>query len=110
MNIIGDVAGRHAILVDDIVDSAGTLCNAADALKKAGATTVHAYTTHGVLSGGAVARVAASPLKMLVTTDSIQTTDEMRSASNIRQLTVAPLLAEAILRIAENRSVSSLFV
>ncbi len=110
MNIIGDVDGRHAILVDDIVDSAGTLCNAAEALKKAGANTVRAYTTHGVLSGGAVARVAASPLEMLVTTDSIQATDEMQSADNIRHLSVAPLLAEAILRIAENRSVSSLFV
>jgi ribose-phosphate pyrophosphokinase len=110
MNIIGDVDGRHAILVDDIVDSAGTLCNAAEALKKAGANTVRAYTTHGVLSGGAVARVAASPLEMLVTTDSIQATDEMQSADNICHLSVAPLLAEAILRIAENRSVSSLFV
>jgi ribose-phosphate pyrophosphokinase len=110
MNIIGDVEGRRAILIDDIVDSAGTLCNAADALIKAGAASVHAYTTHGVLSGGAVARVSESPLEMLVTTDSIQATEDMKSARNIRQLTVAPLLAEAILRIAENRSVSSLFV
>ncbi len=110
MNIIGDVDGRCAIMVDDIVDSAGTLCNAAEALKKAGAATVRAYTTHGVLSGGAIARVAESPLEMLVMTDSIQATDNMKTATNIRQLTVAPLLAEAILRIAENRSVSSLFV
>jgi len=110
MNIIGDVKGRRAILVDDIVDSAGTLCNAADALMEAGAASVHAYTCHGVLSGGAVARVSASPLEMLVTTDSIEATDAMATATNIRQLTVAPLLAEAILRIAENRSVSSLFI
>ena len=110
MNIIGDVAGRCAIMVDDIVDSAGTLCNAADALMQAGASTVHAYASHGVLSGGAVARVAASPLELLVTTDSILATDEMKTATNIRHLSVAPLLAEAILRIAENRSVSSLFV
>jgi len=110
MNIIGDVEGRCAIMVDDIVDSAGTLCNAAEALKKAGASSVHAYTTHAVLSGGAVARVKGSPLKTLVTTDSIQATDDMKNVPNIRLLTVAPLLAEAILRIAENRSVSSLFV
>jgi ribose-phosphate pyrophosphokinase len=109
MNIIGDVADRRCILVDDIVDSAGTLCNAADALMQAGAKAVQAYTTHGVLSGGAVSRVAASPLESLVTTDSIQATEAMRVAHNIRQITIAPLLAEAVLRIAENRSVSSLF-
>ncbi len=110
MHIIGEVKGRRCILVDDIVDSAGTLCNAADALKQAGATSVQAYTTHGVLSGGAVSRVAASPLESLVTTDSIQATEAMRGAQNIRQTTIAPLLAEAILRIAENKSVSDLFV
>lgn len=109
MHIIGDVKDRRCILVDDIVDSAGTLCNAADALMQDGAKAVQAYTTHGVLSGGAVARVAASPLESLVTTDSIQATEAMRVAHNIRQITIAPLLAEAILRIAENRSVSSLF-
>ncbi len=109
MHIIGDVSDRRCILVDDIVDSAGTLCNAADALMQAGAKAVQAYTTHGVLSGGAVSRVAASPLESLVTTDSIQATEAMRVAHNIRQITIAPLLAEAILRIAENRSVSSLF-
>jgi ribose-phosphate pyrophosphokinase len=109
MNIIGDVEGRRCVLVDDIVDSAGTLCNAAEALIGAGASAVQAYTTHGVLSGGAVSRVASSPLESLVTTDSIQATEAMRVAHNIRQITIAPLLAEAIRRIAENESVSGLF-
>ena len=109
MNIIGDVAGRHCIMVDDIVDSGGTLCNAAQALMNAGAVSVDAYVTHGVLSGGAVSRVASSPLNSLVTTDSIQSTEAMRVAKNIRQITVAPLLGEAIRRIHEERSVSSLF-
>ena len=109
MHIIGDVKDRRCNLVDDIVDSAGTLCNAADALMQDGAKSVQAYSTHGVLSGGAVARVSASPLESLVTTDSIQATEAMRVAHNIRQITIAPLLAEAILRIAENRSVSRLF-
>jgi ribose-phosphate pyrophosphokinase len=109
MNIIGDVDGRTCILVDDIVDSAGTLCNAAEALKKAGAKSVSAYVSHGVLSGGAVARVTSSPLQSLVTTDSIQATEAVRLAQNIRQLSIAPLMAEAIKRISEERSVSSLF-
>ena len=109
MNIIGDVSGRHCIMVDDIVDSGGTLCNAAQALINAGAITVDAYVTHGVLSGGAVSRVASSPLNSLVTTDSIQSTEAMRVATNIRQITIAPLLGEAIRRIHEERSVSSLF-
>ncbi len=109
MNIIGDISGRHCIMVDDIVDSGGTLCNAAQALIDAGAITVDAYVTHGVLSGGAVSRVASSPLSSLVTTDSIQSTEAMRVATNIRQITVAPLLGEAIRRIHEERSVSSLF-
>ena len=109
MNIIGDVAGRRAILVDDIVDSAGTLCNAAAALIDNGADGVYAYVTHGVLSGGAVARVAASPITELVLTDSIVATEAVRVANNVRQLTIAPLMAEAILRISEERSVSSLF-
>ena len=109
MNIIGDVAGRHCIMVDDIVDSGGTLCNAAQALMNAGAVSVDAYVTHGVLSGGAVSRVASSPLNSLVTTDSIQSTEAMQVAKNIRQITVAPLLGEAIRRIHEERSVSSLF-
>ncbi|MEQ9333743.1 ribose-phosphate pyrophosphokinase [Thalassobaculum sp.] len=109
MNIIGDVDGRRCILVDDIVDSGGTLCNAAEALIEAGAVSVDAYCTHGVLSGGAVARVTSSPLTSLVTTDSIQATAAVRVARNIRQLTVASLIGEAIRRISEERSVSSLF-
>ena len=109
MNIIGDVKGRRCILIDDIVDSAGTLCNAAVALKAAGASSVAAYATHGVLSGGAVARVTASPIDILVTTDSIQATEAVRVARNIKQLTIAPLIAEAMRRIAEEHSVSSLF-
>jgi ribose-phosphate pyrophosphokinase len=109
MNIIGDVAGRCCILADDIVDSAGTLCNAAVALKEAGATEVHAYVVHGVLSGGAVARVSASPIKSMVITDSIQGTEAVRVSHNIRQISIAPLMAEAIRRISEERSVSSLF-
>ncbi|MGE4063165.1 MAG: ribose-phosphate pyrophosphokinase [Rhodospirillaceae bacterium] len=109
MNIIGDIKGRGCILVDDIVDSAGTLCNAAKALMDAGAKSVSAYVTHGVLSGGAVGRVTASPLKELVITDSIQATEAVRLADNIRQLSIAPLLGEAIKRISQEASVSSLF-
>ena len=109
MNIIGEVQGRRCILVDDIVDSAGTLCNAAVALMEHGAKSVSAYVTHGVLSGGAVARVSASPMEILVTTDSILATEALRVAKNIRQLTIAPLMAEAIRRISDERSVSSLF-
>lgn len=109
MNIIGDVKGRQCILIDDIVDSAGTLCNAAVALKEAGATGVAAYVTHGVLSGGAVARVAASPIERLIITDSIQATEAVRVTQNIEQLTIAPLMAEAIHRINHESSVSSLF-
>jgi len=109
MNISGDVRGRRCVLVDDIVDSAGTLCNAATALMEAGAKSVGAYVTHGVLSGGAVARVSSSPLEMMVTTDSIVATEAVRVAQNIRQITIAPLLAEAMLRISNSQSVSSLF-
>ncbi len=109
MNIIGDVAGHRCILIDDIVDSAGTLCNAAVALKEQGATGVSAYVTHGVLSGGAVARVEASPMEQLVITDSIQATEPVLAARSITPLSIAPLLGEAIKRIAEERSVSSLF-
>ena len=109
MNIIGNVDGRACILVDDIVDSAGTLCNASVALKEQGATTVSAYVTHGVLSGGAVARVSESPMERLVITDSIMATEAVRISHNIEQLTVAPLMAEAISRISEETSVSSLF-
>ena len=109
MNIIGEVRGRKCVMVDDIVDTGGTLCNAAQALMNAGALSTHAYITHAVLTGGAVERISASPLKELVITDTIATTDAVRLAPNIRILTVAPLLAEAILRISEDRSVSSLF-
>ncbi|GFZ89048.1 ribose-phosphate pyrophosphokinase [Elstera cyanobacteriorum] len=109
MNIIGDVRGKRCILIDDIVDSAGTLCNAAEALMKAGATSVSAYVTHGVLSGQAVTRVTNSPLQQLVTTDTIEATDAVKAAHNIRQVTIAPLMAEAIRRVSEEKSVSSLF-
>jgi ribose-phosphate pyrophosphokinase len=109
MNIIGDVSGRRCILVDDIVDSAGTLCNAAAALMEHGAKSVSAYVTHGVLSGGAVARVTGSALEELVTTDSIMATEAVRSANNIRQMPIANLMGEAIRRISEESSVSSLF-
>jgi ribose-phosphate pyrophosphokinase len=109
MNIIGDVAGRRCILVDDMVDTAGTLCNAARALIGAGASAVFSYVSHGVLSGGAVAQVIDSPIEMLVTTDSIVATEAVRQANNIRQVSIAPLMAEAIRRISEERSVSSLF-
>ncbi len=109
MNIIGDVDNQVCILVDDIVDSAGTLCNAAEALMEAGAKAVSAYVTHGVLSGGAVARVSSSPLQELVMTDSIQATEAVRVAQNMRQISIAPLLGEAMARISEARSVSSLF-
>ncbi|MFM7027095.1 MAG: ribose-phosphate pyrophosphokinase [Chakrabartia sp.] len=109
MNIIGDVEGRFCILIDDIVDSAGTLCNAAAALKAAGAEEVVAYCTHGVLSGGAVARVEGSELLELVVTDSIGASEAAKDAGKIRHLTIAPLLGEAIKRIADESSVSSLF-
>ena len=109
MNIIGDVKGRSCILVDDIVDSGGTLCNAADALLANGAKEVFAYITHGVLSGGAVARIASSRLKELVLTDSIQPTEAVKVAKNIRVISVATLIGEAIGRTATESSVSSLF-
>ncbi len=109
MNIIGDVDGRFCILVDDIVDSAGTLCNAAAALREAGANEVVAYCPHGVLSVCAVARVDTSVLRELVITDSIAAYDAAEASSKIRILTIAPLLAEAIKRIADEASVSSLF-
>ena len=109
MNIIGDVKDRFCVLIDDIVDSAGTLCNAAAALKMAGASGVAAYCTHGVLSGGAVARVEGSALEELVITDSIGNHEVIADSPKIRHLTIAPLLAEAIRRIADESSVSSLF-
>jgi ribose-phosphate pyrophosphokinase len=109
MNVIGEVQGHACILVDDIVDSGGTLVNAAEALLKQGAESVAAYITHGVLSGGAVARVNASKLKELVITDSIQPTEAVRAARNIRVLPIDTLIGEAIGRTAAEESVSSLF-
>lgn len=109
MNVIGDVGERDCILVDDIVDSGGSLCNAAGALVAHGAQSVSAYVTHGVLSGEAMARIAENPIDMLTITDSIQVTEDVRTAHNFRQLTIAPLLAEAMRRISDETSVSSLF-
>jgi ribose-phosphate pyrophosphokinase len=109
MNIIGEVRDRTCILVDDIVDSAGTLCNAAAALKQEGATEVFAYCTHGVLSGAAAARVAKSELSELVVTDTIWSGEPDAKGGKVRRLTIAPLLAEAVRRIADESSVSSLF-
>jgi ribose-phosphate pyrophosphokinase len=109
MNVIGNVRGKRCILVDDIVDSGGTLCNAAEALLEQGATEVMGYITHGVLSGGAVKRIEESQLKSLVITDSIQPTEAVRRAGNIRLLSIAPLIGEAIARTANEESVSSLF-
>jgi ribose-phosphate pyrophosphokinase len=109
MNIIGEVAGKSCILIDDIVDSGGTLCNAAEALMAQGAKDVSAYITHGVLSGGAVARVTSSKLKHLVITDSIQATEAVKVARNIRVIGIASLIGEAIGRTSREESVSSLF-
>jgi ribose-phosphate pyrophosphokinase len=109
MNIIGDVQGRICILFDDIVDSGGTLVNAAEALSKAGAVEVSAYVTHGVLSGPAVERVTNSVLRELVTTDSIEATALVKACPKIRQVSCAPLIGEAIRRIANEESVSKLF-
>jgi ribose-phosphate pyrophosphokinase len=109
MNVIGNVAGRSCILVDDIADSGGTLVNAAEALLEKGANQVVGYISHGVLSGGAVARVMASRLKELAITDSIFPSEAVTNAHNIRVLPIAPLLGEAIARTAEEKSVSSLF-
>jgi ribose-phosphate pyrophosphokinase len=109
MNVIGDVRGRDCILADDICDSGGTLCNAADALIKDGAKSASVYVTHGVLSGGAVARMAASPIEMTVITDSIAATEAVRVSQKMRQLTIAPLLAEAMKSISLEASVSKLF-
>jgi ribose-phosphate pyrophosphokinase len=109
MNIIGDVAGKDCVLYDDIVDSGGTLCNAADALLADGAASVTAYITHGVLSGGAIARIAGSKLKELVITDSIQPSSSVEAADNIRVISIADLIGEAISRTATEESVSSLF-
>ena len=109
MNIIGDVSKHHCILVDDIIDSGGTLCNAARALIDVGAISVDAYVTHGVLSGSAVSNISNSPLSTLVTTDSIKATEAVRMSNNIRQISIAPIIGEAIRRVHMEQSVSSLF-
>lgn len=109
MHVIGEVEGQECILIDDMVDSAGTICNAAVALKEHGALSVRAVASHGVLSGSAIDRIAASPLSEMLVTDSIQPTDRTKSCDKIRYLSVAGLFGEAILRISEERSVSSLF-
>ena len=109
MNIIGEVRGRRCILFDDIVDSAGTLCNAAQALMDQGAASVSAYVSHGVLSGAASARVAGSVLEELVITDSIEPDPQIKACAKLRQVSVAPLIGEAIRRIANEESVSKLF-
>ena len=109
MSIIGDVSGKNCLLVDDIVDSGGTLINAAGALLEAGAKEVSAYVTHGVLSEGASKRISSSNLKELVLTDSIQETESHRQTANIRRVTIAPLIGEALARTAREQSVSSLF-
>ena len=109
MNIIGDVSGQACIMIDDIVDSGGTLVNAAEALLKAGAKEVSAYITHGVLSEGAAERVAKSKLKELVITDSIAETEAVKAAHNIRRISINQLIGEAIARTASEQSVSSLF-
>jgi ribose-phosphate pyrophosphokinase len=109
MNVIGDCAGYTCILIDDIVDSGGTLLNAADALLEKGANAVYGYISHGVLSGGAVPRVNKSNLKELVITDTILPTDAVNASDNIRVLSIATLIGEAISRTAAEESVSSLF-
>ena len=109
MNIIGDVSKHHCIIVDDIIDSGGTICNAAKALIDVGATSVDAYVTHGVLSGSAVSNISNSPLSSLVTTNSIKATEAENMSSNIRQISIAPIIGEAIRRVHMEQSVSSLF-
>jgi ribose-phosphate pyrophosphokinase len=109
MTVIGDVKGRSCVLIDDICDTAGTLIKAAELLKDHGATDVHAYITHGVLSGPAIERVTGSALENLVITDSIEPTPEVKAAKNIRVVSVAPLFAQAVLNVGNDTSVSSLF-
>jgi ribose-phosphate pyrophosphokinase len=109
MNVIGNVSGQHCLLIDDIIDSGGTLCNAADALLQKGGRSVVAYITHGVFSGGAVARIMASGIETLVITDTIVPTEAVRVASNIEVLSLAALIGEAIQRTSGEESVSSLF-
>jgi len=109
MSVIGEVEGRDCILIDDMVDSGGTHCNGADALIGRGARSASVYVTHGVLSGGAIARIAGSPIETMIITDSIQATAEVLQAPNVHLLPIAPLLAEAMRRISDETSVSSLF-
>ena len=109
MTIIGEVSGQTCILVDDICDTAGTLSNAAKALKEEKAKSVYAYITHGVLSEPAIERINNSPIDKMIITDSILAREDVRSSEKIEQLSIAPLIGEAIGRITENRSVSSLF-
>ena len=109
MNVIGEVEGKECVLIDDMVDSAGTLCNAAQALKDGGAKSVHAYIVHGIFSGGAVSKVVDSPLENLVITDSIPATEAVKNCDNIEQVSVSHVIGEAMLRIYEERSVSALF-
>ncbi len=109
MNIIGDVDQKTCILLDDIADSAGTLCNAAQALKKSGAKDIYSYIVHGVLSGEAVSRIANSSIKELVLTDTIEPSAEVKKTENIRHISIAPLMGEAIKRISSDASVSALF-
>ncbi len=110
MNIIGEVEGKNCIMMDDMVDTAGTLCHAGSALKENGAATVHAYITHPVLSGPAVSRIAESELDELVVTDTIPLNDEAQTCTKIRQLSTAELLGETMRRISDEESVSSLYV
>jgi ribose-phosphate pyrophosphokinase len=110
MNVIGEVEGKSCVLIDDMVDTAGTLCQAAQALKDEGASRVVAYITHAVLSGAAIERIDKSVLDELVVTDTIPLSDAGRACKRIRQLTVAGLLAETIRRISDEESVSSLYV
>jgi ribose-phosphate pyrophosphokinase len=110
MNVIGEVKGRTCVIMDDMVDTAGTLCKAAEVLKAEGAVKVVAYCTHAVLSGGAVKRITASDIDELVVTDTIPLREDARACKKIRCLSVAGLLAETILRIFTEDSVSSLFI
>ena len=109
MNIIGDVEGRTCVLVDDMIDTGGTLCQAAAALKKQGATAVYAYATHAVFSGKAYENIAKSEIDEVVITDSVPLTDKMQSLDKVRQLTLSPMMAEAIRRISNEESISAMF-
>jgi ribose-phosphate pyrophosphokinase len=110
MNIVGDVRGKRAVIVDDIIDTAGTLTHAAEAIIKAGAASVSACATHAVFSGPAIARIEASPLAEVIVTDTIPLRDEARASKKVKQLSVARLLGEAIKRIHHGDSISSLFI